>query len=254
MGKNTLLLNLSTTLFNNKSPMEMSSYRIIFLFETISCFVIVLVNSSKIRAQGRLSPTYECSNTALSDAKSLTSMCEPREISFHLPTPDDPRIEEIIPSQVLLPRCSGGCLQGKAYKCIPEPGGRSSKTFEVVYNRRNSNGQLEMLCSKITLETHTACSCRTNSIHSKQNINQYLLVQIPDTTKVKSQKLQFSKHKVEHQKKSSIPNPGPSLTLKGLDWLDSIDTHNFQETLPSLPDENHVRQEIIDNENEMGRD
>ena len=109
----------------------MSSYRTIFFLVTISCSAIVLVNSSKIRAQGRYSPTYECSNTALSDAKSLTAMCELREISFYLPTPDDPRVEEIIPSQVLLPRCSGGCLQGKAYKCIPEPGGRSSKTFDV---------------------------------------------------------------------------------------------------------------------------
>ena len=111
----------------------MSSYRTIFLFATISCFVIVLVDSSKIRAQGRLNPTYECSNTALSDAMSKTPLCELREISFYLPLPNDPRIEEIIPSQVLLPRCSGGCLQGKAYECIPEPGGRSSKTFEVRF-------------------------------------------------------------------------------------------------------------------------
>ena len=81
-----------------------------------------------------------------------------------------------------------------------------------------------------------------------------MLVQIPDTSKVKAQKLQFSKYKFKHQKESSILNPESSPTLKGLDWLDSTDTHNFQETLPSLPDENHVRQEMIDNENDMGRD
>ena len=116
--------------------MGMSSYRTIFLFVTISCFVMMSVNSSKIRAQERLSPTYECSNTALSNAMSLTPICEPREISFYLPLPNDPRIEEIIPSQILLPRCSGGCLQGKEYKCIPEPGRRSSKTFEVRFKNK----------------------------------------------------------------------------------------------------------------------
>ena len=93
-------------------------------------------NASRIRAQERLGPIYECSNFALSNAMSLTPLCEPREISFFLPFPNDPRIEEIIPSQILLPRCSGGCLQGKSYKCVPEPGGRSSETFEVRFENK----------------------------------------------------------------------------------------------------------------------
>ena len=108
----------------------------IFLFLITSSFVMTLAKSSRIRAQGRLSPTYKCSNFALSNAMALTPICEPREISFHLPLPKDPRIEEIIPSQVLLQRCSGGCLQGKSYKCIPEPGGRSSETFEVRFENK----------------------------------------------------------------------------------------------------------------------
>ena len=85
-------------------------------------------------------------------------------------------------------------------------------------------------------------------------IFKYLLVQIPDTSKVKAQKLQFSKYKFKHQKESSILNPESSPTLKGLDWLDSAVKHNFQEILSSLSDKNHVPQEIIGNENDMGGD
>ena len=106
------------------------------LFLIICYLKMISANSSKIRAKGRLSPIYECSNFALSNAMSLTPICEPREIAFYLPIPKDPRIEEIIPSQILLPRCSGGCLQGKSYKCVPEPAGRSSVTFEVRFENK----------------------------------------------------------------------------------------------------------------------
>lgn len=98
----------------------------------ISYFVTYSVNPSRIRTQGQYSPIHQCPNTAYSDIMSSIPVCEPRETLVELPLPRDPMIEEVTPSHVLVPRCSGVCFQGNTYhKCVPESGGRSSQTFQV---------------------------------------------------------------------------------------------------------------------------
>ena len=98
----------------------------------ISHFVTYSVNPSRIRTQGQYSAIHQCPNTAYSDIMSSIPVCEPRETLVELPLPRDPMIEEVTPSHVLVPRCSGVCFQGNTYhKCVPESGGRSSQTFQV---------------------------------------------------------------------------------------------------------------------------
>jgi len=141
----------------------------------ISYFVTYSVNPSRIRTQGQYSPIHQCPNTAYSDIMSSIPVCEPRETLVELPLPRDPMIEEVTPSHVLVPRCSGVCFQGNTYhKCVPESGGRSSETFQVLFNRRNpqGSGQLEMQCSSINVETHTACKCGCDVDRSNCNSNQ----------------------------------------------------------------------------------
>lgn len=146
----------------------------------ISYFVTYSVNPSRIRTQGQYSPIHQCPNTAYSDIMSSIPVCEPRETLVELPLPRDPMIEEVTPSHVLVPRCSGVCFQGNTYhKCVPESGGRSSQTFQVLFNRRNpqGSGQLEMQCSSINVETHTACKCGCDvdlsNCNSNQQFNEY---------------------------------------------------------------------------------
>jgi len=146
----------------------------------ISHFVTYSVNPSRIRTQGQYSAIHQCPNTAYSDIMSSIPVCEPRETLVELPLPRDPMIEEVTPSHVLVPRCSGVCFQGNTYhKCVPESGGRSSQTFQVLFNRRNpqGSGQLEMQCSSINVETHTACKCGCDvdisNCNSNQQFNEY---------------------------------------------------------------------------------
>ena len=98
----------------------------------ISYFVNHSVNPSRIRTQGQYSPIHQCPNTMYSDVLSSIPPCEPRDTLVKLPLPNDPMIEEVIPSHVLVPRCSGVCYQGNTYhKCVPETGGRSVQNFQV---------------------------------------------------------------------------------------------------------------------------
>ena len=87
-------------------------------------------SSSPMPEQKEYSPAYECSETS-ADVY-LGPSCEPRDTVVELPFPNDPMIAEVIPSHVLVQRCSGACHQGITYhKCVPEPGGRSKKIFKV---------------------------------------------------------------------------------------------------------------------------
>ena len=80
-------------------------------------------------------PAHQCSNTAFRDVYSSMPECRPRETLVKLDLPNNPMIEEVIPSHVLVNRCSGACHEGTSYhKCVPRPGGRSTQNFEVLYS------------------------------------------------------------------------------------------------------------------------
>ena len=98
----------------------------------MSYFVTYSVNPWP-QNQGQYTPTQQCPNTAYSDVMASMPMCEPRETLVKLDLPNDPMIEEVLPSHVLVPRCSGVCYEGNNFhKCVPEDGGRSSQTFQVL--------------------------------------------------------------------------------------------------------------------------
>ena len=99
----------------------------------LSYFVTFSVNPWPQSHAPQYAPTHQCSNTAYSEVYSSMPACQPREtlIKLDLPT-NDPEIEEVLPSHVLVPRCSGVCHQGNNFhKCVPETGGRSTQNFEV---------------------------------------------------------------------------------------------------------------------------
>ena len=98
----------------------------------MSYFVTHSVNPSpKIRVV--YTPIQQCPNTVYSEVMSSIPICEPRDTLVKLDLPNDnAMIEEVMPSHVLVPRCSGVCYQGNNYhKCVPEAGGRSSENFKV---------------------------------------------------------------------------------------------------------------------------
>ena len=98
----------------------------------MSYFVTHSVNPSPQNRVG-YTPIQQCPNTVYSEVMSSIPICEPRDTLVKLDLPNDnAMIEEVMPSHVLVPRCSGVCYQGNNYhKCVPEAGGRSSEKFKV---------------------------------------------------------------------------------------------------------------------------
>eukprot|EP00095_Tigriopus_kingsejongensis_P011808 maker-scaffold71_size417697-snap-gene-2.16 protein:Tk11808 transcript:maker-scaffold71_size417697-snap-gene-2.16-mRNA-1 annotation:"GA20104" len=83
--------------------------------------------------------------------------CIPRDTLVSLPPPEDETILEFFPSQVMVPRCSGGChLSGNhQHKCLPVPKSRYQKPIQVIAKR----GSQTFNCSTIELEAHRDCRC-----------------------------------------------------------------------------------------------
>lgn len=98
----------------------------------ISYFVTHSVNPSP-QNRGGYTPIQQCPNTVYSVVMSNIPLCEPRDTLVKLDLPsDNAMIEEVMPSHVLVPRCSGVCYQGNNFhKCVPDVGGRSSQNFQV---------------------------------------------------------------------------------------------------------------------------
>ena len=98
----------------------------------ISYFVTHSVNPSP-QNTGEYTTLHQCPNTAYSEVMSSIPLCEPRDTLVKLDLPNDNAlIEEVMPSHVLVPRCSGVCYQGNNFhKCVPEAGGRSFQNFQV---------------------------------------------------------------------------------------------------------------------------
>ena len=98
----------------------------------------------------------QCTNDIIGNIQTTMPNCRPRDSMLRLPMPDDADVVEVIPSHVVVPRCSGVCHQGNLYHhCVPAEDGRSAEKFEVMF--RMFNGQME--CSSVEVETHTHCKC-----------------------------------------------------------------------------------------------
>jgi hypothetical protein len=58
--------------------------------------------------------------------------CIPRDLIVKLPLPDDPSVDEVVPSHVVVKRCAGVCHQGNVYhQCVPQAGARAEQEMEV---------------------------------------------------------------------------------------------------------------------------
>ena len=110
-----------------------------------------------------------CTNDLISAIWSELPNCEPRleVIELTLP-PGDPNVVEVIPSHVVVPRCSGVCHAGNLYhRCVPDlEGGRSRKQFRVMFRKApglpgggSGGGGVAMDCALVEVETHLHCKC-----------------------------------------------------------------------------------------------
>ena len=59
--------------------------------------------------------------------------CEPRDLMVQLPAHSDANVDEVVPSHVMVPRCSGVCHEGTSqyHRCVPQEGARVYEDFEV---------------------------------------------------------------------------------------------------------------------------
>ena len=54
--------------------------------------------------------------------------CLPRDTIVKLPLPEDASVDEVIPSHVVVKRCSGVCHEGNVYhQCVPKSGARTNQ-------------------------------------------------------------------------------------------------------------------------------
>ena len=54
--------------------------------------------------------------------------CLPRDTIVRLPLPEDASVDEVIPSHVVVKRCSGVCHEGNVYhQCVPKSGARTTQ-------------------------------------------------------------------------------------------------------------------------------
>ena len=172
-------------------------------------FLSYLVTNSVTPSLQGYTPAQQCSSSSFANVYSNMPSCQPRDTLVKLKLPNDPQIEEVIPSHVLVPRCSGVCHQGNNFhKCVPQSGARATQTFEVLVINiivhshvlhtfcighivivtfatfimlqvllrpvPNGSGSSEMKCSSINVEVHNACNCGCDVDVANCNSNQVI--------------------------------------------------------------------------------
>jgi len=101
-----------------------------------------------------------CSNDAMGQIFAEMPTCLPRDTIVKLPLPEDASVDEVIPSHVVVKRCSGVCHEGNVYhQCVPKSGARTNQVFEVLLRKTNADGMSEMACSTVHIESHDSCKC-----------------------------------------------------------------------------------------------
>ena len=73
--------------------------------------------------------------------------CEPRDLMVQLPAHSDANVDEVVPSHVMVPRCSGVCHEGTSqyHRCVPQEGARVYEDFEV---QKVEKVDFKLLCTK----------------------------------------------------------------------------------------------------------
>lgn len=155
--------------------------KVLTTWTTIGSVMLLQMSSQDLNHVGASGASYgfidKCSNDIISGIWSDLPKCQPRQEVVKLPLPDDPDVVEVIPSHVVVPRCSGVCHQGNLYhQCVPHDKERGTKTFKVKVSieKQSSRGiesrfildqvmfrRLNSIveCSSVTLETHNSCKC-----------------------------------------------------------------------------------------------
>ncbi len=102
-------------------------------FTTLSVIGSLLVLQQSFGSeQARYLGSEQCTNEGVGGIWANLPPCKPRDTLVGLPLPDDANVVEVIPSHVMVPRCSGVCHEGNLYHhCVPTEDGRSTKLFEV---------------------------------------------------------------------------------------------------------------------------
>ncbi len=136
--------------------------------EILSVMATVLAMQSASSSVDRVAPvSYAadndvCTNDLMESIWGALPNCEPRPevVALDLPS-DDPDVVEVIPSHVVVPRCSGVCHEGNLYhKCVPKSESRARQTFQVMFRKLPTSGSSSgMECSTVEVETHSSCKC-----------------------------------------------------------------------------------------------
>jgi len=107
------------------------------------------------------SPPDQCSEATKAEVWSSLPDCSPRPTLVSIPLPLDPHVLQVIPSQVVVPRCAGTChtpQQGMYQRCVP--GEAQNSSVPVLYERLGpGSGQVEEVCATVVITTHTDCRC-----------------------------------------------------------------------------------------------
>ena len=127
------------------------------VFSLMSQFT-TLLSSSSINYELSTKCTYQQQYEAFTNLVD----CSPRDtlVSLELPLHIDAHVVEVIPSKVMVRRCTGGCHLGasSAHSCVPAKQGRSSQMFDIMMRKASENGY-DIECANVTVEVHSECDC-----------------------------------------------------------------------------------------------
>lgn len=143
----------------------------IFLCFTMNNLIIqVTPNTDVGRAGGDLMFTMVEENTntcktkskkqlkEVEDAQLAAHRCMIRDVAVKVPEPEDFITEAIFPSHIVVPRCSGVCVNSAGLTCHPKKKPKIVSHEVVLYNANGSQ-----VCRQIQLEHHKGpckCSCQ----------------------------------------------------------------------------------------------
>jgi len=95
------------------------------------------------------------------DAQLAAHRCMIRDVAVKVPEPDDFITDAIFPSHIVVPRCSGVCVNSAGLTCHPKKKPKIISHEVVLYN---ANGT--QVCRHVQLEHHKGpckCSCQLSS-------------------------------------------------------------------------------------------
>ncbi|CAB4054239.1 unnamed protein product [Lepeophtheirus salmonis] len=95
--------------------------------------------------------------------------CLVRDTVVRVPLPDDLIVSEAMPEFVVVPRCTGLCLDRSGCSCIPKK--KRHTKVDVVINVNNSS----QVCAEVKIEEHRGpcrCKCDLKDCHAYQEFDE----------------------------------------------------------------------------------